>query len=229
MLEHCREKGVKQVIFTQTHSDLAGLWNNAGGGIDPYSRYALNYDNDHSVYVVSKIAAVELLKVYQHQFGIGYAVFRCPNIYSWFPEMTYCVDGKKRWVGYRKLIDQAMKSEPIEIWGDAKVRKDIVYVKDLCGMIEAALVRKIQHGIYNVSTGVSTSLEEQIKGIVEVFSPEGRKSEIRYRPDIQVTLNCHHYAIDNVLEDLKYRPKYGYLAMLQDMKSEMASGRFDGY
>lgn len=230
VLEFCRKVGIKQIIFTQTHSDLAGAWDSANkNGLDPYSPYSLNYGNDHSVYVVSKVAAVELLKIYQQQFGIGYAVFRCPNIYCWFPVKHYYVDGKKRLIGYRKLIDQAMKSEAIEIWGDATVRKDIVYVKDLCGMIEASIQNHIQRGIYNVSTGVSTSLEEQIKGIIEVFSPKENPSKLIYRPDIKVKLNNHHYNIDNVVRDLKYHPKYDYIAMLMDMKKEMLSHRFDGY
>lgn len=230
VLEYCRKNGVKQIVFTQTHSDLAGAWkNNTEKGLDPYTPYSLNYGNDHSVYVVSKIAAVELIKIYQHQFNIGYAVFRCPNIYSWFPKQYYYVDGVKRDVGYRKLIELAINSKPIEVWGDAETRKDIVYVKDLCGMIEAAVQQKIMHGIYNVSTGVSTSLKEQIEGIVEVFSPENNKSKLFYRPDVKICLNNHHYCIDNVLKDLKYRSKYDYISMLEDMKIEMKSDRFYGY
>ena len=96
-------------------------------------------------------------------------------------------------------------------------------------MIEAAVQQKIMHGIYNVSTGVSTSLKEQIEGIVEVFSPENNKSKLFYRPDVKICLNNHHYCIDNVLKDLKYRPKYDYISMLEDMKIEMKSDRFYGY
>ena len=227
VLEYCRKNNVKQIIFTQTHSDLAGAWrNNTEKGLDPYTPYSLNYGNDHSVYVISKIAAVELIKTYQYQFNIGYAVFRCPNIYSWFPEKYYYVDGVKREVGYRKLINLAINCQNIEVWGDAEIRKDIVYVKDLCGMIEAAVQQKISRGIYNVSTGVSTSLKEQIEGIVEVFSPKHKKSQLIYRPDIKISLNNHHYCIDNVLKDLKYKPKYDYITMLRDMKAEMESNRF---
>lgn len=224
VLEYCKTAKVSQIIYTQSHSDLGAYWGKKI--IEPYDSYNIKYGDDHTVYIISKIAAVELIKQYHAQYGIKYAIFRCPNIYAYYPSKYYYVNGEKKEIAYRKLIDKAIKSETIEIWGDCKVKKDIVYVKDLIQMIASAIDKEIDSSIYNVSTGVPTSLEEQILGIVKVFSPKGKASHIEYRPEYNINLNNHRYSIDNAIKELNYQPKYYYIEMLKDIYCEMMSDRF---
>ena len=66
-------------------------------------------------------------------------IFRLPTIYLYSPVDTYYVDGKKRKMGYRLLIDKARAGEPIEVWGDPERVKDMVYVKDFCQMLYRAV------------------------------------------------------------------------------------------
>ena len=226
VLEYCKNCGVKQIIYTQSHSDMGGYWGKRGL-IDPYSPYAIRYGDDHTVYIISKIAALELIKHYHVTAHLGYAVFRCPNIYSYHPNAYFYVNGKAQHVGYRWLIERARRSLPIEIWGKCNTKKDIVYVKDLTQMIRRAIEQRIDSGIYNVSTGKGTSLEEQILGIVQVFSPKNKPSKVIYRPEKNVNLNNHRYSIANARKDLGYQPKYSYKDMLIDMKREMQGARFD--
>lgn len=224
VLEFCRKTKVKQIIYTQSHSDMGGYWGKKTiGAYDPYS---IIYGNDHTAYIISKIAGLELIKHYHAQHQLSFAVFRCPNIYAHFPTSIYYVNGLPKEIGYRKMIRLAQQSKPLEIWGNSATRKDIVYVKDLNQMICRALYKKIVAGIYNVATGRTTSLEEQVKGIVEVFSPENNPSAIIYRPEIKIKLNNHHYSIKNAIKDLDYKPQYYYKNMLLDMKKEMQSDRF---
>ncbi|WP_428077378.1 NAD-dependent epimerase/dehydratase family protein [Candidatus Avelusimicrobium alvi] len=225
-LEYCKKVGAKQILYTQSHSDMGGYWGQKKP-INPYLPYSILYGNDHTVYIISKIAALELIKHYHVAAGLSYAVFRCPNIYSYHPNQFFYVDGKRCEVGYRKMIRQALRGETLEIWGDCKIQKDIVYVKDLTQMMLKAIHNKIQAGIYNVSTGKRTSLEEQVLGIAEVFSPTNKPCIIKYRPEKKVQLNQHHYSIKNAKKDLGYKPAYSYKKMLEDMKKEMESKRFD--
>ena len=64
-----------------------------------------------------------------------------------------------------------MKGENIELWGNPNFGKDIIYVKDLCQMIFKSLFTNKETGIYNAGTGVKTTMQEQIEGIIKVFSP----------------------------------------------------------
>ena len=78
-----------------------------------------------------------------------------------------------------------------------------------------------------MGTGVGTSLLDQIKGMVEIFGENGRKSEIIMRPDKP---NAPQYIMDitPAVEELGYKPQYNYLDMLQDFKKEMQHDEMGG-
>ena len=118
------------------------------------------------------------------------------------------------------MIEKAIAGEKIEIWGDKTRKKDMVYVKDFCQMLFKATSANIRFGHYNVGTGIGTSLEDQIKGIVEVFGDKDKKSVIVERPDLP---NAPQYIMDitNAVNELDYHPQYDYISMLKDLKFEM--------
>lgn len=220
LLEYCRAASIKQIIYTTSHSDMAGYWND-GKAIDPYLPPKYVYGNDHSIYSVSKRAAVEIIKNAYMEFGLEYTVFRCPNIYAWNSPNEYYVNGIKTIVGWKRLIAKALFGERLEIWGNAKLRRDLVYIKDLLQMITLALRSSSKNNIFNVSTGVDTSLEEQIITIARIFNPANKKSEIVYCPDKKNGISSHHYDITNAIEILGYRPRYFVREMFEDIKYEM--------
>jgi UDP-glucose 4-epimerase len=221
VLEYCRAKKVKKIIFTQSHSDVYGSWNKSSL-IAPDAPRELNYTGDHAVYIISKCCAVDLIEHFHRQYGLGTIILRLPNIYSYWPDPYYYVDGIRRSTPYLSLIDRAIKGEPIEIWGDPTISKDMVYVKDFAQLVEKAISSGIDHGTYNAATGIGTSLEEQIRGIVCVFSPPTNRSKITYRPDLP-SQNSYVYDISNATKELGYSPQYPYLRMLEDMKMEMSN------
>ena len=101
-----------------------------------------------------------------------------------------------------------------------KIETSKTYVKDFCQMLYKAIFVDRICGYYNVGTGIGTSLLDQIKGMVDVFGDDGRKSEIIMRPDKP---NAPQYIMDiaPAVKELEYEPKYNYLEMLQDFKKEM--------
>ena len=225
VLEYCRKAKVKQIIYTQTHSDVKGVWGKKT--ISPYEKPNIDYNNDHTIYVISKNAAVDLIKHYNKAYNLNYAIFRCPNIYAWHPDEYYFLDGKKTIIAYRYFIKRALASLPIEIYGDGKSKRDVVYIKDLIQMIDKAISKEIKNSIYNVSNGIAISIEEQIKDIISVFSPKDKPSEVIYRPEIEVVGLNYHYDISNAIEELEYKPQYFHIEMLEDMKKEMQYNRLN--
>ncbi len=225
VLKYCRNADVSKYMFTQSHSDVAGYWN-TGQYIDPNAPRSLIYKGDHSVYIISKDAAVYLIEHYHQEYGLQTIVFRLPTIYCYRPIFEMYVDGKPRVVAYRFLIKKAMAGERLEIWGDPKRAKDIVYVKDFNQMLIKAMNSDKAQGMYNVGTGVPTTLEDQIKGIATVFSPKDNPSKIVYCED-KASQDSYLYDIGNAIRDFSYTPAYSCIEMLQDMKQEMAGHRFD--
>ncbi len=225
VLEYCRNTKVDSFLFTHSHSDVAGYWN-TGIYIKPNALRKLNLKGDHAVYIISKNAAVDLIEHYHQEYNLKTFIFRLPTIYSWRPITKMYVNGKSTYLAYRYLIEMAKKSKPIEIWGDPNKAKDIVYVKDFNQMLIKAINCKLSKGFYNVATSVPTTLDEQIKGIIQVFSPKENPSKIIYRPD-KPSQTSYLYDISNAKKELGYDPKYYYIDMLIDMKKEMYNNRFD--
>lgn len=219
ILEYCRENGVDRILFAQSFGDIKDY-----GEENPLLTVNLprnfSFTSDHTIYVMSKNFAVDMIENYHQMYGIKRFIFRLPTIYLYSPVDTFYVDGIQRKIGYRLLIDKARNGEPIEVWGDSSRVKDMVYVKDFCQMLYKAIFVDRTCGYYNVGTGVGTSLLDQIKGMVDVFGEDGRKSEIIMRPDKP---NAPQYIMDiaPAAKELGYKPKYNYLEMLRDFKKEM--------
>lgn len=219
ILEYCRTNHVDRILFAQSFGDIKDY-----GEENPLLTVDLprkfSFTSDHTIYVMSKNFAVDMIENYHQMYGLKRFIFRLPTIYLYSPIDTFYVDGVQRKIGYRLLIDKARAGEPIEVWGDSSRVKDMVYVKDFCQMLYKALFVDKSCGYYNVGTGVGTSLLDQIKGMVEIFGENGRKSEIIMRPDKP---NAPQYIMDitPAVKDLGYEPKYNYLEMLRDFKQEM--------
>ena len=219
ILEYCRTNHVDRILFAQSFGDIKDY-----GEENPLLTVDLprkfSFTSDHTIYVMSKNFAVDMIENYHQMYGLKRVIFRLPTIYLYSPVDTFYVDGVQRKIGYRLLIDKARAGEPIEVWGDSSRVKDMVYVKDFCQMLYKALFVDKSCGYYNVGTGVGTSLLDQIKGMVEIFGENGRKSEIIMRPDKP---NAPQYIMDitPAVKDLGYEPKYNYLEMLRDFKQEM--------
>ena len=213
ILEYCRKVNVDRILYTQSFGDIKDYGEtNLTIKVDMPRNF--KFDTDHSVYVISKNAAVDIIESYHQMFGIKRFIFRLPTIYLYSEEDHYYVDGVIRKIGYRILIDNAMEGKTLEIWGDPSRVKDMVYVKDFCQMLCKALFVDRTEGYYNVGTGIGTSLEDQIKGIVKVF---GNNNEIVYKPEKP---NAPQYIMDvePAKKELGYEPKYDYISMLEDMK-----------
>ncbi len=223
VLEFCRIKGISQILFALSHSDVAGHWN-TGKPIPEDAMRLPNLKGDHAVYIISKMAAADLTTHYFLEYGIKNVILRFPTIYCYWPVSTMYVDGKKTIIPYLHIIEKAKRGETIEVWGDPKHSKDIVYVKDLTHLIENIVLNNDCHGTYNVGTENPISLEEQILKTVEIFSPDDNKSKMVYRPE-KSSQAQFTYEISKSIKDFGYTPKYSIEKMLKDMKDEMESNQ----
>lgn len=225
ILEYAEKVKVNRFIYSQSISDVIHLCGSKEPiPADAVTKFPLN--NDHSVYSISKNTAVDLLKHYAEKNNFKYYILRFPNIYLYHPNPYYYVDGKKKWQNYRLMIDKAMKGETLEIWGNPTIVRDIVYVKDCVQIIEKCImVENAESGTYNVGTGVGVSMEDQVKGIVKVFSPKNNPSKIVYKPEKTDSIQ-YVFDIAKNIEQFNYHPQYSYIEYLEDMKKEMKLNRF---
>lgn len=224
ILEYCRVNHADRILFAQSFGDIKD-YGESDLILKTDMQRNFSFASDHTIYVMTKNFAVDMIKNYHQMYGLKRFIFRLPTIYLYSPVDYYYVDGKIRKIGYRILIDKAIAGEDIEVWGDASRVKDMVYVKDFCQMLYKALFVNRMEGYYNVGTGVGTSLIDQINGMIDVFGTKENRSKVILRPDKP---NAPQYIMDitSAKEDLGYEPCYNYIEMLRDFKVEMEKDRF---
>lgn len=220
ILEWMRARGSKKIIFPQTPSDMANYHNKPGMiPCDAPRHFPLT--GDHAVYTIAKNAAVDLMEHYRAEYGISFFALRFFTIYQYHPNAYHYANYQRRMMPYRMLMERASKGLPIEIWGDCKKAKEMVYVKDFVRLVEACIESDKEGGCYNCGNGWQVSLEEQIKGIIEVFSPKDHPSEIIYCPEKPDPLQ-NAFDMTKTFEDFPmYRPQFSYIEQLKDFKREM--------
>ena len=228
VLEYSRVVGAERILYTQTISDYYGYYGKLERFMEDMPR-SIPFKGDHSMYAISKCMAEDMCWHYQACYGLKSFVFRLPNIYCYMPdEKILYADGKPARSSYRYMIRLAMEGKPIEMWGDPQKGIDAIYIKDFCQMINKAIFVNRDGGKYNVGTGVMTSMQHQIEGIIKVFCESGNVSQIIPCPEKH---SCVNFCMDisNAKEELGYIPKYDYIKYLEDYKKEMISNRFSDF
>ena len=195
------------------------MWN-SNRAITEEDPRKINYKGDHAVYIISKIAALDLVEHYHQEYGVQGISFRLPAIYGYHPRVGMYIGNKFVKAGFVIFLEKAIKGEPIEIWGNPKKGKDIVYVKDVVGAFIKAADSSTAFGLYNIATGICTTLEEEVRGIIDVFSEPGHPSQISYNPNKPDTLS-YLYDISKAKRDFGYEVKYPFKKMLEDYKKEI--------
>lgn len=224
VLEYCRRVKADRIIYTQTFYDIAKYPKEKV--INPYDARNFSYIGDHAVYVLSKCCALDLLEHYRQEYGLKKFVFRLPAIYSYSPDYYYYPDGVKTMRPFYKQIFRAINSEPLELWGNPDNKRDIVHVYDFSQMLCKAVLVDREEGIYNVGTGKPITLEQQMKAMIDIFSPANKKSDIIYLRDKPSGPGFIEMDVTSAKEQLGYVPQYDVYKLLEDFKEEMTVNRF---
>lgn len=226
VLEYCRKNGIRKLINCSSYSDVSGAWKK-GVALKETEPRDFKFTGDHAVYVISKNAAIDVMEYYNQQHGMQCACFRFPPVYGVGPHSTIYVNGKSYKSGIQTFIEKAQAGEPIEIWGDPHISRDIIYVKDVAAAFVKALESDKTYGLYNMTSGVGLDLEEQVKAVIHVFGGE-KESEIIYRPDMPNNTPSFLFDMTKAREDFGFVPEYtSYVEMMKDYKKELESGRWN--
>ncbi len=222
VLEYCRKVSADRILYSQTTFDVHLYPDDYVIKFDTKPNYG--YNNDHTVYVIAKNAMLELLEHYYQAYDLKKFIFRLPAIQSYTPNHYFYQNGKKLKRPIFQLIEKAQKGETIEIWGDRKYAKDLIHVYDCSQMFCKAVLVDKETGFYNVGTGISVTLEDQIKTIAEVFGGD-KKSDFVYCPEKPIG-KSFRMDVQNAIEELGYKPEYDCRKLFEDFKKEMELDRF---
>lgn len=218
VLEYMRKINCNKIIFSQSIADIVYRFGSTNP-IEDNTERKFPLATDHSVYSICKNSAVNLIEHYHAQYNFKRFILRLPTIYLYHPNPYFFVNGEKKWIGYRYIIDQAIKGNTLEIWGDPKSVKEMVYIKDFTHLVEKCVESSLDGGIYNVGSGNPVRIDELIYEIANIFNSK-KKSNIIYCP-LKPSSPQFVLDIEKARKELDYNPKYNYHSLLVDFKSEM--------
>ena len=223
VLEFIRKNSIPKIIFPESLFDISYLFGSKTP-IPADSEMRAPLDGDHAMYVICKIAAVNMIEHYYKVHGIKRFILRLSRVYVYHPNPYTYTDGKKVMISDRLLIKKAEKGEPIEIWGDPERLLETCCVEDFLQIVEKCAESDLDGGIYNIGSGGST-LDERVHAIVDVFSSPENRSMITYAPEKR---SATQFVLDisKTKSELGYEPRYDWKAFCQWFKNEREMQRF---
>lgn len=195
LLDACRKYGIKryhQVSTDEVYGDL------------PLDRPDLFFKEDtpihtSSPYSASKASADLLVLAYHRTYGLPVTISRCSNNYGpyHFPEKLIPL-----------MIQKALRSEPLPVYGNGANVRDWLYVGDHCNAIDL-IVRNGRDGeVYNIGGHNERTNLEVVKTILKALGkPESLITYVKDRPGHDL-----RYAMDptKIEKELGWKPEYNF-------------------
>ncbi len=131
--------------------------------------------NNRTIYGAGKIACEQMLRAYHTMYGLNYIAFRYFNVYG--PRMDIAgvyTEVLIRW------LDALEANQPPLIFGDGTQSMDFVFVGDVARANVLAAKSDVTDEVFNVGTGIQTSLSELCDLLLQLTSsslrPERREA-----------------------------------------------------
>lgn len=185
ILESARHNGVSTVVYCSTNKVYGGNVNKAGI-LEGRTRYSFESDRsngigedfpidlcEHTPYGCSKLSGDIYCQEYARCYGIRTAVFRMSCIYG---TRQFGIEDQG-WVAW--LTYATLKNIPLNIYGDGKQVRDLLFISDLVDLYEKFLFSDIRHGVFNIGGGKDFSVS--ILELLEIlFHITGKRSSLTF-------------------------------------------------
>ncbi|MEO8626616.1 MAG: NAD-dependent epimerase/dehydratase family protein [Betaproteobacteria bacterium] len=171
VLEAAQQAGVKKFVTASTAS-IYGMADSFPTREDhhPY--------NNRTWYGASKIMLEGLLRSFNDMYALPYVALRYFNVYG--PRMD--IHGKYTEVLIR-WMERIASGQPPLILGDGTTTMDFVYIDDVARSNIAALQSDVSDQVFNIASGVETSLNELAAALLKVM---GSDLQPEYGPERKV-------------------------------------------
>ena len=157
VVEAAHQAGVQKIVAASTAS-VYGLADTfpTGESHHPYG--------NRTWYGAAKLMLEGLLRSFNDMYGLPYVALRYFNVYG--PRMD--IDGKYTEVLIR-WMERLDTGQPPLIYGDGSQTMDFVYVDDAARATILALASNVSDEVFNVASGVETSLNELAAALSRVM------------------------------------------------------------
>jgi UDP-glucose 4-epimerase len=205
LLESIKASSVKKIIFLSSGGTVYGI-------PDEIPIKESHPTNPINSYGITKKTIEDYFRLYNRLWNIDVCVFRLSNPYG----------EKQNPKGIQGVIPvflhKAIKQEAIEVWGDGSVIRDYIHINDVTSIMVTALSIETPEIIYNLGSGIGTSINDILTYIKENLEPnlsvnfsEGRSFDVPVNI-LDVTVLKNRFGIVNPIKINEGISKlYGYL------------------
>lgn len=204
----------KLMELARQHKVCRFIFVSSGGTVYGQAQY-LPITEDHptvpiSAYGASKLAMEHYVRLLGSEYGLETIIVRLANPYG-----PGKLPGTKQGV-IPEFIRSMRANEPIEIWGDGRAIRDYIHLDEVCTVLMRALEQPLpaQNFIFNLGTGIGTSLNELIAHLESIL---GRKARIIYRPGRTIDVSANVLSIARLREWIGFESQIDLNAGLKRM------------
>lgn len=121
----------------------------------------------NDAYAVAKIAGVKMCEAYNKQYNLNYICLMPTNLFG--INDNYDLNNSHFFPALIKKIFYAKKNKvkDLEIWGNGKPKRELMYVDDLADACEFFLRIKTKHTLINIGSGIEKTIEGYAKFIMK--------------------------------------------------------------
>ena len=193
VLSTMNECGVKQYIFPSSGGAVYG---------NTYGRAAKENDALQPItpYGIGKQLTEDIIKYYYNKCGINSYIFRIGNVYG-SPRIRRKAQG-----ALDIFVQNALLNKKITIWGDAEHSiRDYIFLDDLAEGIVSCLEKNMSGcHIYNLGTGIGTSLAD----LIEIINEQMHVAlEIEYKKSFSSGVNSIILSSEKINDEIGWKSK----------------------
>lgn len=166
VLEACVKNGIKKLIWSSSASVYGDAVELPMTEQHPF--------NNKNFYGASKIAGEAMATAFNDRYGLEVIGLRYMNVYGPHQDQTAAYTGV-----VPIMLNKIEANESPIINGDGSQAYDFVYVEDVARCNVQALKSNKCYGMYNVGTGIQTSIKELCDTILEL---KGSDLKVNFRP-----------------------------------------------
>ena len=149
-----------------------------------------------SPYGASKLAGEGLCSAFAGSYGLSATALRFTNVYGPYSYHKGSV--------VALCLKRIMDGDPLVVYGDGEQTRDFLYVNDLCGAVVAAIARRPTGGLYQLGTGIETSINALMSILTELMADAG--VTLHYEPERAGEIRRAFSDISRARAELGYAP-----------------------
>lgn len=140
-------------------------------------------EKTNEYYAIAKIAGIKLCQSLNEQFNLNYKSLMPCNLYG--PNDNYNSETSHFFPALiRKIHNSKIKDEKnIEIWGNGKPKRELLYVDDLADAVYYFLKKRTKENLINIGTGKDKSIIQYAKIIMKHLNHNCKIKLIRSMPN----------------------------------------------